>query len=238
MILTMLKPFFYLFGLMAMVFAIRLAFTDVKYKQSKYGEVSGNGFFKTAFDKGNYGEFLTFWYLEKLPGENKILTNIYLPKEDGSTTEIDLIMLSSKGIYVFESKNYSGWIFGDDKSKNWTQTLKGGKKNKFYNPVWQNKAHISALKKVLNEVDSNYFYSYIVFSERCELKKVSVSAQNVGVVKREHLLSSIKKDIGEKPEVLSLDQIRILYELLKTHTLADDSLKEQHINNIKTKAHL
>lgn len=43
------------------------------------------------------------------------MTNLYLPKEDGSTTEIDLIMLSETGILVFESKNYSGWIFGDEK---------------------------------------------------------------------------------------------------------------------------
>jgi hypothetical protein len=51
------------------------------------------------------------------------MTNLYIPKKDGSTTEIDLIMLSQTGVYVFESKNYSGWIFGDEKSKNWMQTL-------------------------------------------------------------------------------------------------------------------
>ncbi|NLK22184.1 MAG: NERD domain-containing protein [Epulopiscium sp.] len=26
-------------------------------------------------------------------------------------------------MYVFESKNYSGWIFGNEKDKNWTQML-------------------------------------------------------------------------------------------------------------------
>jgi hypothetical protein len=61
-----------------------------------------------------------------------------LSKKDGSTTEIDLIMIDETGIYVFESKNYSGWIFGDEKRKNWVQTLENRQKNYFYNPIWQN----------------------------------------------------------------------------------------------------
>lgn len=56
---------------------------------------------------------------------------MYVPKDDGTTTEIDLIMLSPMGIYVFESKNYSGWIFGNEKSRYWTQTLENKKKNNF-----------------------------------------------------------------------------------------------------------
>lgn len=170
-----------------------------------------------------------------MPGNNKLLTNIYIPKEDGSTTEIDLLMLSKSGVYVFESKNYSGWIFGNDKSKNWTQSLQGGKKHKFFNPIWQNKGHISALRKLLSEINSNSFYSYIVFSDRCELKKVTVTSPNVYVLKRNQLLAAIKKDIMERPDVLSDAQIASLHEILEKHSLADDATKEQHIKSIKSK---
>lgn len=147
---------------------------------------------KTIFDKGSYGEFLTFCMLEKA-GENNILTNIYLPKKDGTTTEIDLLMVDTTGIYVFESKNYSGWIFGDEKSKMWTQSLKGGHKNKFFNPIWQNKGHISALDNYLDGQFSEAFYSYIIFSERCELKKVNFSSSNISVIKRNKLIHEYKK---------------------------------------------
>ena len=82
----------------------------IRYQKSGYKSASGNSFLKTILDKGNYGEFLTFVYLEKLEGNHKIMTNLYIPKSDGTTTEIDLIMISQTGIYVFESKNYSGWI--------------------------------------------------------------------------------------------------------------------------------
>lgn len=95
----------------------------IKFSGSKYQAASGNSFFKTIFDTGNYGEFLTFAKLEKLQGRYKLLTNLYLPKQDGTTTEVDLVMIAETGLYVFESKNYSGWIFGDEKSKNWMQTL-------------------------------------------------------------------------------------------------------------------
>lgn len=70
----------------------------IRYKGSAYKIASGNGFIKTIFNKGNYGEFLTFNKLEKLSGHHKLMTNLYIPKEDGTTTEIDLIMISETGI--------------------------------------------------------------------------------------------------------------------------------------------
>lgn len=235
MFLPILKLFIYLLILMGILTALKLVLVNVKYKRSQYGSVSGNSLLKTAFDKGVYGEFLTFVFLEKLEGNNKLLTNVYIPKEDGSTTEIDLLMMNKSGVYVFESKNYSGWIFGDEKSKYWTQSLKGGKKNKFLNPIWQNKAHINALGKLLSEINSDVFYSYIVFSERCELKKVSFTTPNIYVVKRDVLFSALKKDMSRRSEVLSDIQISKIYETLKKHSLVDDAIKEKHIQSIKSR---
>jgi len=239
MLFTIFKPVLYLIIFMIVITIIgvglRIIYINTKYKNSKYKAASGNGLLKTILDTGNYGEYLTFTSLEKLQGDNKIFSNVYIPREDGTTTEIDLIMLNKSGIYVFESKNYSGWIFGDEKNKNWTQSLNGRTKNKFYNPVWQNKAHISALTKLLRDIDSNYFYSYIVFSELCELKKVSVTSSNVHIVKRNALLSKLKKDINGRKNVLSDSQITRIYEVLKKHSLADKAVKEKHIQNIKSK---
>ena len=73
--------------------------------------------------------------------------NCYVPNRSGDKIEIDMIMLCQKGIYVIENKNYSGWIFGDEKSKNWCEILKG-KKYFFYNPIKQNKSHIKNLSLI------------------------------------------------------------------------------------------
>lgn len=203
----------------------------IRYRGSTYKIASGNSFFKTVLDKGNYGEFLTFSYLEKLGGHHKLMTNLYLPKEDGSTTEIDLIMISETGIYVFESKNYSGWIFGDEKNKNWTQSLENKKKNQFYNPIWQNKGHISALKAAV-EIDKDDFYkSYIIFSERCTLKKINVTSPNVKVIKRNALIKTIKKDIDESTRVMTIEEVNQLYSKLQKYTCADETVKKAHVDS-------
>ena len=51
------------------------------------------------------GEYQLYKVLERLEGNNKILTNLYIPRSNGQLTEIDLIMINKKGIFVFESKD-------------------------------------------------------------------------------------------------------------------------------------
>ena len=65
-----------------------------------------------------------------------------------ATTQVDHIVASKFGIFVLETKNYSGWIFGSEKQRTWTQVLKG-KKSQFQNPLRQNFAHIAALAEHL-----------------------------------------------------------------------------------------
>lgn len=225
---------FYPILIIAACVGLKLISLRLKYNKSQYQYISGNKFLKTIFDKGNYGEFLTFCMLEKM-GESNILTNIYLPQKDGTTTEVDLLIVNATGIYVFESKNYSGWIFGDEKSKMWTQSLKGGKKNKFFNPIWQNKGHISALDNYLNNQFSDAFYSYIIFSERCELKKVNFSSPNVSIIKRNKLIRDFKKHISVVANRLSTEEVQEIYSKLKLRTLADEETKKKHIEEIKAK---
>lgn len=213
---------------------IKVIFINNAFKKSDYKAASGNGVFNTIFDKGSYGEYLTFQFLEKLEGDNKLLTNVYIPKSDGSTTEIDLIMVNKSGIYVFESKNYSGWIFGDERNKNWTQLLKGGKKFRFYNPIWQNKGHISALQKVLPDVGKDAFYSYIIFSERCKLKKITVTTPCVTVIKRNKLKDAVRHDMFMRQDTLSENQVSEIYHSLRVYSLVNDSIKEKHIRNLKS----
>ncbi|MDD4689580.1 MAG: nuclease-related domain-containing protein [Eubacteriales bacterium] len=218
----------------AIIIGIRIALINIQLSKSTYSQITGNTVWNLILNKGNYGEFLTYRILEKC-GENKILCNVYLPKSNGETTEVDLISINSKGIFVYESKNYSGWIFGDDKSRNWTQCLKGGKKNKFYNPVFQNKGHITAIDNYLEKNYSNCFLSYIVFSERCELKKITVSTDNVKVMNRNYLKKHLAQDKNTLPDVLLSEDVNRIYDTLKSNTLVDELVKQKHIENIRTK---
>ena len=104
-------------------------------------------FFK-PFLKGKIGEFAVSTHVKLyLDKENYILLNdCTLPDEQNQTTQIDHILLSPYGIFVIETKNYKGWIFGHENSEEWKQSLLGKKRfwgwsseqHKFRNPIRQN----------------------------------------------------------------------------------------------------
>lgn len=232
-IISSIIPLFYLALIPVLILVVKIYWLFIRFSGSGYSLSSGNRFYRTITDKGAYGEFLLFEMLEGLGEGSRILTNIYLPADNGRTSEIDLLMVHSTGIYVFESKNCSGGIFGDEKGRNWTQSLKGGKKISFYNPVRQNKGHINALMENLRDVGPESFFSYIVFSERCELRNVSVSSSNTSVLKRNSLKSAITADIAGRPAVLGESEISGIYGILSWYSLADDSVKVNHVRAIR-----
>lgn len=130
--------------------------------------------FKTPWSKGKVGEFfvnkINDTYLDK--NEYIKIKDITLKLSDGSTTQIDHVLISKYGIFVIETKNYKGWIFGNEKWKLWTQTTKKGK-NTFQNPIRQNYKHIKALEEVIEElmeIGINKFIPVIVFIGECEFK--------------------------------------------------------------------
>ena len=106
------------------------------------------------------GEYLIWKELQKFElSGGKFLFNLYIPKPNEETTEIDVVLLHPKGFFVIESKNYSGWIFGSENNLNWTQILpigkrKEGNKVQFYNPLRQTGTHIKHLKRILNDTIS------------------------------------------------------------------------------------
>ena len=119
--------------------------------------------------KGARGEKLVAGRLRKgLPEEYLILNDIYLPLPDGTTTQIDHIVVSQYGVFVVETKTYSGWIFGDEKSKDWTQSIYR-KKSRFQNPMRQNYKHICALADNLG-IDKSYFIGVVAFTGDCTFK--------------------------------------------------------------------
>lgn len=184
---------------------------------------------------GQFGEFATEFALtnDNLPGELIVLKNVYIPYQN-KTTEIDVLMLHEKGIFVFESKNYSGWIFGSEDQLNWTQSLQGGSKNKFYNPIRQNRTHIKALSEYLEKPMSE-FISYIVFSERCTLKKVPEDTEDVVIVRRPNMLKKLRTKLKSSPIKYSRAEIDALAKRLEILTNRSDCEKMQHIEDIKTK---
>lgn len=219
-----------------LVLSIQLIFDKIKYDKTEYSKQTHASFLSVRFDKGKYGEYLTYNELKKIDGYKKFLFNCFIPKDDNKTTEIDLIMIHNTGLYIFESKNYSGWIFGSEFKKNWTQTLpNGGKVQKeyFFNPIIQNKGHIKWITKYLSNETNLIYHSIIVFSNRCTLKKIDLKTKESIVIKREDVITTIKKIINDSPNILSNNTIDQLYQKLFPLTQKTEIEKLQHIENIK-----
>lgn len=174
------------------------------------------------------------------PGKG--LRNLYIPKDNGETTEIDLLYITQKGIFVIESKNYSGYIFGSEANANWTSTFYAGKnwfgqnrvkKYHFYNPIWQNNTHIRYLKKIIPaEIP---IFSVIVFSSHCELKQIELTSSNVVICQQNTLSRCIKKIWRSQSDALTDFQVESLYNLLLPLTRVDRTVKKVHIKNIKNR---
>ncbi|NVH50401.1 NERD domain-containing protein [Photobacterium damselae subsp. damselae] len=117
--------------------------------------------FKSRWLKGIFGEFLVNRLLSKLPeSDYTLIKDVTLPTSDG-TTQVDHIVVSKYGIFVVETKNMKGWIFGSARQKLWTQKIYRHS-SKFQNPLHQNYKHIKVLETLLG-CSVDYLHSVIVF---------------------------------------------------------------------------
>ena len=182
---------------------------------------------------GQFGEYATEYALtnDNLTGNLQVFKNLYVPYR-GKTTEVDLLMLHEKGIFVFESKNYSGWIFGSADQLNWTQCLQNGEKNRFYNPIKQNETHIRALSAALG-LPGTAFTSYIIFSERCSLKKVPADTDSVVIVRRPDMLRHLRAELNKRTIVYPEQEMDMLKSALKSFTNKTEEEKQAHVDAIK-----
>ena len=168
------------------------------YSKSEYYQVTHKPLLKLVFDKGAYGEYLIYRHLDKkLTGDHKWLFNIYLPRDNDRTTEIDVMLFCESGIYIFESKNYKGWIFGSENRRIWTQCIKPSEKTRtrkyrFLNPIMQNKLHLTWFKKQLTEEQFTLpVHSVILFGNRCNLKKIELTSGRHTVIRLKQITAVV-----------------------------------------------
>ena len=164
-----------------------------------------------------------------------IYHDLIIKKDNDGFSQIDLVLVTSEGIIVFEVKDYSGWIFGSGNNTNWTQVLSYGKKKyKFYNPIKQNNNHISELRKTLKQFENIPFFSVIVFFGDCELKEINYVPKGTYLVKSHRVfevLNLIKNDNEPTQYTNKREVVDKLKELVSLGENTD--YQKQHIDNIK-----
>ena len=175
-------------GLVIFVFGILAGFAIKSYHRYRVrtnqnlGEVAVHKVIVSNFPPPNY----------------HLLNNITIPFQNG-TTQIDHILISTKGIFVIETKNYSGWIFGDEKSKQWVQVIYRVK-SRFQNPIHQNFLHVKAIQQLLDFLPNEQIYSVVVFTGNGYFK----TSIPKGVIYIEQLIEFIK---NFQDETISVNRV-------------------------------
>ncbi|WP_319560284.1 NERD domain-containing protein [Marispirochaeta sp.] len=145
-------------------------------------------FTNSAAYKGKKGEKrvnLLLNFLKKEHSEYMVLHDVKLPM-NADITQIDHIVISRYGIFVIETKNYKGWIFGELHQKKWVKTLYNAK-YEFQNPLHQNYKHIKAIESLLS-IPLEKVFSIVVFVGDSEFKTV----MPINVIELPELLSYIR----------------------------------------------
>lgn len=182
--------------------------------------------------KGNYGERQVNRILSRLDSTRyTIYQDLYIPTGDDKTSQVDHIVTSPYGIFVIETKHYNGWIFGNEKNRYWTQVIYK-RKEKLFNPIWQNAGHVKALENYL-KTDKKIFTSIIAFSNQSTFK-FKEPFTRARVIHFPNLIPTITEN---NKSLISEKQLNEINRMLNELKITDNKIKKEvgkaHVQAIK-----
>lgn len=176
----------------------------------------------TPEDLGIQGENAVIKYSKPRFLEFQMQLNDYnFRSKDGVSRQIDHIILRRNGIFVIETKNFSGTIYGNENNSQWTQVLGYGKeKHKFYSPVKQNETHVRKIKEILGK-DAPVFSIVVFVNGNIDFLDIENVYDLDGY--RDRLLNNYDYYLDD-------DEIIEYYDILVEHE--EDIDKEDHIRDV------
>jgi hypothetical protein len=190
--------------------------------------------------KGAFGEVKIDFILGRFTNESCFTVRDLLLVRDGKSNQIDNILFTTKKVYVIESKNYSGWIYGSESGKSWTQTFNHyGKvtKSSFYNPLTQNYGHIKYLSTFLDIPITN-FINIVVFSNDAELKNITTDKPYNHVINLKNLIKlvqSIEIQSSEAFDWEDLEKFNLALQKLNSSSFWENAKHRNYASQTKRK---
>jgi len=148
--------------------------------------------------------------------------DVIIPTDNG-TTQIDHVLVSPYGIFIVETKNMKGWIFGSERQPKWTQTLYR-KKYSFQNPLRQTFRQKKILAEYL-EIDESSIHTVIYFIGNCKFK--TELPENV-----------IRSGLGQyiktfRDEILEPEDVDWIVEKLERHVSESMLTTYDHVKSLR-----
>jgi restriction system protein len=184
----------------------------------------------SAWFKGALGELWVHGFLRaQLRGDDyRILHDLTLPIH-GGTTQIDHVVVSPSGVFVVETKNMKGWIFGSADQAEWTQIV-FRRKSRFQNPMRQNFKHLKAVEAILH-IPPHKIHGVVAFVGSASAK----TAMPLGVVWGVGALVDYIK--SRRAVVLSEDEIQGIADRLSSDEFRSTfTRRHAHVRRVKTQA--
>ncbi|MET3695864.1 nuclease-like protein [Bacillus oleivorans] len=189
--------------------------------------------------KGALGEHKIDLQLAQLPKDFLYINDLFLPNPKSRTgySQIDHVIFTPYGIFVIETKNYQGTIYGGKDRKTW---LVNGK-FKMPSPLIQNFGHIEAIKRYIDSKFHEYFISIVSFTKRCTFKidmELREIKSNELVVYDIEFSEFIKRKIAiikiqHKEPFFNSIEINDIYQTLQQANVKDPKIRESHVQNIQ-----
>lgn len=191
--------------------------------------------------KGELGEYKINIQLDQFPKNYKYISDLMLKNTYSSTgySQVDHLIITPYGIFVIETKNYQGTIYGGKNRKTW---LVNGK-FKIMSPLVQNYGHIQAIKNLIDLKYHNFFISMISFTKRCtfkideDLRKIQSNELVIYDIELTEFINrkvAINKLLHKEPLLSDKDIEFIHFNLLEAN-ITDSDIRKQHVDNIKYK---
>ncbi|WAH40676.1 NERD domain-containing protein [Alicyclobacillus fastidiosus] len=180
---------------------------------------------------GHRGESIVRSRLDELDTSKYIVVNdLLIPnqKSKSGTSQIDHVVVSRYGVFIIETKNYSGRIMGKETDAQWTQ-VNYRRKDRFGNPLRQNYGHVQAIKELLGETLAVKVVSIVAFTGNAELW-VDVKP-GTHLIYTRHLRNTIDQ---YDQAVLSTNQVNQITEKLRGTNIGDYNQRKKHTKNIQS----
>lgn len=182
--------------------------------------------------RGRNGESKVNNCLRKFKGKDFAKAKDIMLPFRGKTSQVDNLLISRYGIFVIETKNYTGIIKGRETSPKWLQVFPNSVQNprEFYNPIWQNEGHIKGLKSLLGHSFPNLqYHNIVVFSNECTPPVIP------NVVNLKELQSTIKAKMNGSP-VLSIEDVKAIKKFIDKNNIKDSQKRSEHVVYAKESA--
>lgn len=162
-------------------------------------------------------------YLQQFfPIPSKIYNNLYIMnKRNGLTSQIDHLVISTKGVFCIETKGQTGRIKGKIEDAEWIQYI--WKRKVHYslkNPIKQNERHIRELEEYIKNTEIT---NIVVFTNAKSIDIVSPSI---------FTLETLASYFALLEDKITVNKVNAIIKVIDAFSTETQITKEEHLKNI------